>query len=195
MGSNGRMTCHVHGGAGESLTAARAPRYLTTRRGRVALVSAATRFQAMSLASDPFGIVPARPGVNGLRTTKSFGVRPDELRSLAAVRDSLPPASLHHTARKADARDGSVTLGGTAFTVCDVPSVFATPARFPQRTKWRRQCRSRHQFGGGGRVRPLARAGESGHPGGRRQCLAEDRGQPVGVGRRAKGRTCRRGLG
>lgn len=105
----------VHAGAGESLSAARAPRYLTTRRGRVALVSAATRFQAMSLASDPFGIVPARPGINGLRTTKWFGVRPDELKSLAAIRDGLPPASVHHTARKADARDGSVTLGGTAF--------------------------------------------------------------------------------
>ncbi|WP_105973242.1 CapA family protein [Streptomyces geranii] len=105
----------VHAGAGESLTAARAPRYLTTRRGRVALVSAASRYQAMSLAADPFGIVPARPGINGLRTTRWFGVRPDELRSLAAIRDSLPPESLHHTARRADARDGSVTLGGTAF--------------------------------------------------------------------------------
>ncbi|MFD5321286.1 CapA family protein [Streptomyces sp. NPDC127098] len=105
----------VHAGAGESLTAARAPRYLSTRHGRVALVSAATRYQAMSLASDPFGIVPARPGINGLRTRKWFAVEPAELRAMAAIRDRLPPASLHHAARRADARDGSVTLGGTAF--------------------------------------------------------------------------------
>ncbi|MFI6694047.1 CapA family protein [Streptomyces sp. NPDC050433] len=105
----------VHAGAGESLTAARAPGYLTTRHGRVALVSAATRYQAMSLAEDPFGIVPARPGINGLRTTKWFGVHPGELDAMASIRDSLPPASLHHAARRADARDGSVTLGGTAF--------------------------------------------------------------------------------
>ncbi|MEV7869345.1 CapA family protein [Streptomyces sp. NPDC088124] len=109
----------VHAGAGESLTAARAPRYLSTRRGRVALVSAATRYQPMSLASDPFGMVPGRPGINGLRTRKWFAVHPDELRALAAIRDGLPPASLHHLARKADARDGSVTLGGTAFVSTD----------------------------------------------------------------------------
>lgn len=105
----------VHAGAGESLMAARAPRYFTTPRGRVALVSAATRYQAMSLASDPFGIVPARPGINGLRTKKWFAVHPDELEVMASIRDSLPPASIHHTNREADARYGSVTLGGTAF--------------------------------------------------------------------------------
>jgi poly-gamma-glutamate capsule biosynthesis protein CapA/YwtB (metallophosphatase superfamily) len=109
----------VHAGAGESLTAARAPRYLSTRQGRVALVSAATRYQPMSLASDQFGIVPARPGINGLRTKKWFAVHPAELVVMASIRDSLPPESLHHTARGADARDGSVTLQGTAFISSD----------------------------------------------------------------------------
>ncbi|WP_406498443.1 CapA family protein [Streptomyces sp. NBC_01604] len=109
----------VHAGAGESLTGARAPRYLSTPRGRVALVSAATRYQPMSLASDPFGIVPARPGINGLRTKKWFAVHPAQLAVMASIRDSLPPESLHHTARGADARDGSVTLQGTAFISSD----------------------------------------------------------------------------
>ncbi|MFC3999306.1 CapA family protein [Nocardiopsis sediminis] len=105
----------LHAGAGESLSAARAPRYTTTRRGRVALVSAATRYQPMSLATDPFGIVPARPGINGLRTKKWFAVPPGELAAMASIRDGLPPASIHPAAREADARDGSVTLGGAAF--------------------------------------------------------------------------------
>jgi poly-gamma-glutamate synthesis protein (capsule biosynthesis protein) len=109
----------VHAGAGESLSAARAPRYLSTPHGRVALVSAATRYQPMSLAADPFGIVPARPGINGLRTKKWFAVPPDELGVMVSIRDRLPPESIHPTAREADALDGSVTLGATAFISAD----------------------------------------------------------------------------
>lgn len=59
----------VHAGTGLNLAQARAPRYLATPSGRVALVAMTSSFTPMELAGAPFRGVAERPGVNILRTT------------------------------------------------------------------------------------------------------------------------------
>ena len=58
----------VHAGAGPTLAAARAPRYLETDAGRVGLVSMTTSpASGLAPALDAFGEVPARPGCTRCR--------------------------------------------------------------------------------------------------------------------------------
>jgi len=61
----------IHAGAGDTLAAARAPRYHDTANGRVALVSMylAPRLDG-DAALDQFGEVPARPGVHAVRVAR-----------------------------------------------------------------------------------------------------------------------------
>ena len=75
----------VHAGTGESLAAARAARRLTVPAGRISLVAAATRFQEMGRAADPFGQVRGRPGVNALRAERSIIVSEQQLAALADI--------------------------------------------------------------------------------------------------------------
>ncbi|MEU9818292.1 CapA family protein [Pseudonocardia alni] len=109
----------VHAGAGRTLTGAREPAYRTTRAGRVALVSAATRYQPMSRASDPMGPVPGRPGINGIRTRKVFRVPPADMRAVRAIHAAQRPESLHPATEAADARNGTTTIGDTTFLESD----------------------------------------------------------------------------
>jgi poly-gamma-glutamate synthesis protein (capsule biosynthesis protein) len=82
----------VHAGTGRSLSAARAPAYLDTAAGRVALVAASSTFTPMSRAADPVGVVPGRAGVNYLRTEKVGLVSPDDLVVLARLSGSATGA-------------------------------------------------------------------------------------------------------
>ncbi len=68
----------VHAGAGEIRASARAPAYLETASGRVALVSMATTYRALSEAMPPRGQAPGRPGINALRVTRVV-VAPDSI--------------------------------------------------------------------------------------------------------------------
>ncbi|MET8979462.1 CapA family protein [Streptomyces sp. NPDC004539] len=120
----------VHAGTGETLADARAPRFLTTPAGRVSLVSAASRFEAMSRAADPLGRVPGRPGVNALRTTRHVAVPAARLRELALVRDGLPPGSVRASVLAADDRDGTVTLFGTRYTAKSGPEPHTDDVEF-----------------------------------------------------------------
>lgn len=75
----------VHAGAGKSLSSARAPRYVDLAAGRVGLVSASSSFTPMSRAADPVGEVPARGGVNALRTTRTILIPPADLAVIERV--------------------------------------------------------------------------------------------------------------
>jgi poly-gamma-glutamate capsule biosynthesis protein CapA/YwtB (metallophosphatase superfamily) len=68
----------IHAGTGKDLAAARAPRYLDTPVGRVALVSMASSFTPMSRAMDPLGETNGRPGLSALRTT-AYTVVPKQM--------------------------------------------------------------------------------------------------------------------
>lgn len=92
-----RATCSVldrneiiYAGVGENLAQAGAARFLETARGRVALVSFASSFTPLSRACDAAGEAPGRPGLNGLRLTRSVVVPPEMLQSLRQLRDALP---------------------------------------------------------------------------------------------------------
>ena len=88
----------VHAGVGESLAAARAPRYLETPWGRVGLVSAAmTHGHDAAPALDAFGEVPARPGVHAIGVTPVVTVPGDVMDSLGALREAFPDIDLAWT--------------------------------------------------------------------------------------------------
>ncbi len=82
----------VNAGTGRSLSSARAPRYFDGPTGRVGLVGASTSFTPMSLASDPVGEVPGRPGVNPLRTEAIGVVSAADLAVLARLARTKPGA-------------------------------------------------------------------------------------------------------
>ncbi|HEV2608723.1 MAG TPA: CapA family protein [Noviherbaspirillum sp.] len=105
----------VHAGTGETLAEARAPRFLSTSAGRISLVSIASRFEAMSRATDPLGQIPGRPGVNALRTTRYVLVSPSQLEQLAAIRDAQPKGSVRASIMASDQKTGTVTLFGTQY--------------------------------------------------------------------------------
>lgn len=75
----------VHAGTGNTLAAARAPRYVDTAGGRVGLVSTTSSFTPMSRAADAAGTVPGRAGVNALRTARDILVAPEALAQIETV--------------------------------------------------------------------------------------------------------------
>jgi poly-gamma-glutamate synthesis protein (capsule biosynthesis protein) len=83
----------VHAGAGDARAEARAPRYLQTEIGRVALVSMASTFSDEAVAMPPAGIAPGRPGLSALRTTRTTIVTAPMMRALAQVKAPLDAAT------------------------------------------------------------------------------------------------------
>ena len=85
----------VHAGAGEDLARARAPRFLETPRGRVALVSATTSPSPVDVAPalDAFAGLPSRPGVHAIRLRASVTVPPEAHAALRAVHDQMSDAA------------------------------------------------------------------------------------------------------
>lgn len=79
----------VHAGSGESESAARAPAFFNSAKGRVALVSVASSFVAISRPADQRGVIPARPGVSVLDTRETVFLPPARLAELRNVRDML----------------------------------------------------------------------------------------------------------
>lgn len=75
-------------GAGETRSAAIAPRYLDLPAGRVAIVAATTSFTAHSRAGDPLGQVPGRPGVAAIRSRPVAQISPDDYETLKRLAGS-----------------------------------------------------------------------------------------------------------
>ncbi len=111
----------VHAGTGASLSAARAPRYLDTPNGRIALVAMASSFTPLSRAMDALGEAPARPGVDALRTRRAFYVTSEMMKTLVALRDAQPAASRPGPEPGAAATPAgapqTLTLFGVTYTV------------------------------------------------------------------------------
>ena len=100
----------VHAGTGETLSQARAPKFLSTPAGRVSMVALASRFEANARAIDPLGQIPGRPGLNALRATRYVLVSPERLKMLAQIRDALPKGMMRKSILAADAKNSTVTL-------------------------------------------------------------------------------------
>jgi poly-gamma-glutamate synthesis protein (capsule biosynthesis protein) len=88
----------VHAGAGGSASEARAPRYLETPNGRVALVSMTTSpGHDAAAAIDPHGEVPARPGVHTIRVRATATLPPEGMQIVEALRDAYPECDSNWT--------------------------------------------------------------------------------------------------
>jgi len=85
----------VHAGAGATLAAARAPRYLETDAGRLGLVSMTTSpASGIAPALDAFGEVPARAGVHSVTVRTTVVVTPEVMRALVTIREAHPEADV-----------------------------------------------------------------------------------------------------
>lgn len=74
-----------HAGAGRTMAQARAAAYLDAPQGRIAFLAASATYTPMSPAADPFGRVPARPGISVLGSTPYSKVSPADYERLAAL--------------------------------------------------------------------------------------------------------------
>ncbi len=79
----------AHSGVGESRGLARAPRYIETASGRVALISLASTFRPTTDALPAHGAAPGRPGLNALHLTMTVAVPPAAMQSLADANCTL----------------------------------------------------------------------------------------------------------
>lgn len=75
----------AHSGVGENLARARAPVYLDTPRGRVALLSICSTCPPGSRAGQQRPDLQGRPGVNGLRHRKRFVVPSGEIETIRRI--------------------------------------------------------------------------------------------------------------
>ncbi len=91
-----------YAGVGMNLAAARAPRYIETGGGRVAMISTASTFLTEAPAGDPHGTVPGRPGLNPLRVRRTLQVAAEDLARLREIGDRLGLTAQHRQA----VRDG-----------------------------------------------------------------------------------------
>jgi poly-gamma-glutamate capsule biosynthesis protein CapA/YwtB (metallophosphatase superfamily) len=72
----------VYAGIGENLARARAPGYLDTKKGRVALIACASTFSILSPAGEQRPDLKGRPGLNPLRFKTTYIVNPATLATL-----------------------------------------------------------------------------------------------------------------
>ena len=103
----------VHAGAGENLAQARAPAYLETRGGRVALISVASTFADEDRAGPQRSDIRGRPGLNPLRYDRSYGVSASSLQKLREVAEEL--------GFRTDDREEQIRFLRERFIVADPP--------------------------------------------------------------------------
>jgi len=72
----------VHAGVGESLREAREAKFLETAKARVALVSCTSTFPDHARAGKSRGDIPARPGLNPLRFSRTYMVTGEQFKTL-----------------------------------------------------------------------------------------------------------------
>lgn len=121
----------IHAGTGESRAEARAPRYLQTEFGRVALVSMASTYSDEAVAMPPAGRAPGRPGLSALRTTKTTLVTEPMMRALAQVKAPLDQATGRCGGYPAPAPAAPSATGGPAETTDPA----GAPADLPRELK------------------------------------------------------------
>jgi poly-gamma-glutamate capsule biosynthesis protein CapA/YwtB (metallophosphatase superfamily) len=79
----------IHAGAGETHGVARAPQYLETAKGRIALVSLASTFRPTTESLPAAGASPGRAGLSALHVSTVVNLPPAAFKSLVAVQCSV----------------------------------------------------------------------------------------------------------
>jgi poly-gamma-glutamate capsule biosynthesis protein CapA/YwtB (metallophosphatase superfamily) len=119
---NLRQAGVVYAGAGDNLARARAPGYLDTRKGRVALIACASTFSILSPAGVQRPDMKGRPGLNPLRFQTNYTVEPA---TLASLRTLARANSAGETG--AAAASGDLRFLGATFRAGEKPSVNTEP--------------------------------------------------------------------
>jgi poly-gamma-glutamate synthesis protein (capsule biosynthesis protein) len=109
----------VFSGAGENLARARAPAYLETAAGRVALISVASTFSDEDRAGPQRIDMRGRPGLNPLRYTTTYLVSQNSLESLREIRREL--------GYQATQQGNRIRFFGESFEVSDAPGRRTVP--------------------------------------------------------------------
>ncbi len=78
----------VHAGSGQTLGEARAPAYLQTAVGRIAMISIASSFSPSSRAMDPRPDIKGRPGLSALRWTRMLYLEAPEFDRLRKIAET-----------------------------------------------------------------------------------------------------------
>ena len=120
----------VYAGIGENLGEARAPAYLTTAHGRVALVSCASTFPPGSPAGQQRPDLRGRPGLNPMRFQTRYGVDAASLEALRKIKTELKLSGGSPLSEEESGSSQTVTLsfGSTVatFGYSETPGVATT---------------------------------------------------------------------
>jgi poly-gamma-glutamate capsule biosynthesis protein CapA/YwtB (metallophosphatase superfamily) len=111
----------VSAGVGDNLTLARAPGYLDSGIGRVALISCASTFPPFGLAGPARPDVRGRPGLNPLRFTTTYQLDAEGMAALRTLQAKIP------SGRGARDGGGAVVFQGNRFEPSERPGVATTP--------------------------------------------------------------------
>ena len=111
----------VNAGAGDNHARARAPGYLDTKKGRVALIACASTFSILSPAGVQRPDMRGRPGLNPLRFKTTYTVEQSTLTSIRAL------ASANTQGEGAPAAKDEVRFLGATFKAGDKPGVMTEP--------------------------------------------------------------------
>ena len=118
---NLRQAGVVYAGAGENLARARAPGYLDTKKGRVALIGCASTFSILSPAGKQRPDMLGRPGLNPLRFKTTYTVEPSTLASLRVL------AQANSAGEGAPGAGGDLRFLGATFRAGDKTGVSTEP--------------------------------------------------------------------
>lgn len=114
-------------GIGENLGEARAPAFLETARGRVALISCASTFSPSSPAGSQRPDVRGRPGLNPLRHRTRYRVSADELAAVRKIKADLKLDTLNALAPIEPDTSERVHFLNQTFELADSPGVITEP--------------------------------------------------------------------
>jgi poly-gamma-glutamate synthesis protein (capsule biosynthesis protein) len=156
----------VHAGTGKNLASARAPGYLDTNNGRVALV-AANGTSARALISAPWGKAGSqrpdhsgRPGVNPLGFDTTFIVDPKSFEDLERIERELGFDPEKEREKRADSGEKIIDFRGNRFVAGEGFGVVtkADPRDLEENLRWIHEARRQadwlivslhwHEFGG-----------------------------------------------
>jgi poly-gamma-glutamate synthesis protein (capsule biosynthesis protein) len=110
-------TNFVFAGVGENLALARAPGYLDTPKGRVALISVASTFPSAIVAGAQRKDMPGRPGLNPLRHTDIYTVPQQTYDVLTILKG--PIDNMMGEGGGGEGGDGGLSFGGASYVVGD----------------------------------------------------------------------------
>ena len=114
----------VYAGVGENLAEARAPGYLSTAHGRVALIACASTFQHDSPAGQSRPDLRGRPGINPLHHQTTYQVDADTFGALQKLKDKL------NIGGTASPQSLSLAFGGASpvtFAASEQPKIVTAP--------------------------------------------------------------------